>query len=56
VRPIRDALAAQGFEVFWDQQVPAGMDWDTWIRQHLIKSMRNGVLVGNVGVIRQRPP
>jgi hypothetical protein len=38
VRPIRDALAAQGFEVFWDQQVPAGMDWDTWIRQHLIKS------------------
>src|SRR3984893_1647116 len=38
VRPIRDALAAQGFEVFWDQQVPAGMEWDTWIRQHLIKS------------------
>jgi hypothetical protein len=21
--------------VFWDQQVPAGVDWDTWIRQHL---------------------
>jgi chromosome segregation ATPase len=38
VRPIRDALAEQGFEVFWDQQVPAGMDWDTWIRQHLTKS------------------
>src|SRR5262245_55849848 len=38
VRPIRDALVAQGFEVFWDQQVPAGMDWDTWIRQHLSKS------------------
>jgi len=38
VRPIRDALVAQGFEVFWDQQVPAGMDWDTWIRQHLTKS------------------
>jgi hypothetical protein len=35
VRPVRDALAAQGFEVFWDQQVPAGVDWDTWIRQHL---------------------
>ena len=33
-----DALVAQGFEVFWDQQVPGGMDWDTWIRQHLIKS------------------
>src|SRR4029077_8645809 len=38
VRPIRDALVAQGFEVFWDQQVPAGLDWDTWIRQHLTKS------------------
>jgi hypothetical protein len=38
VRPIRDALVGQGFEVFWDQQVPAGMDWDTWIRQHLTKS------------------
>ena len=38
VRPIRNALVAQGFEVFWDQQVPAGMDWDTWIRQHLTKS------------------
>ena len=35
VRPVRDALAAQGFEVFWDQQVPAGVDWDSWIRQHL---------------------
>jgi TIR domain/PAN domain len=35
VRPVREALAAQGFEVFWDQQVPAGVDWDTWIRQHL---------------------
>src|SRR5262245_43158454 len=38
VRPIRDALVAQGFEVFWDQQIPAGTDWDTWIRQHLAKS------------------
>jgi TIR domain/PAN domain len=38
VRPIRDALAEQGFDVFWDQQVPAGTDWDTWIRQHLTKS------------------
>ena len=38
VRPIRDALVAQGFEVFWDQQVPGGTDWDTWIRQHLAKS------------------
>ena len=38
VRPIRDALVEQGFEVFWDQAVPAGKDWDTWIRQHLATS------------------
>lgn len=38
VRSIRNALVARGFEVFWDQQVPGGMDWDTWIRQHLNKS------------------
>jgi hypothetical protein len=38
VRPVFDALAAQNFDVFWDQQVPAGVDWDTWIRQHLTQS------------------
>jgi hypothetical protein len=40
VRPIRDALVALGFEAFWDQQVPTGLDWHTWIRQHLTKSGR----------------
>jgi hypothetical protein len=35
VRAVRDALASQGFEIFWDQSVPPGLDWDTWIRQHL---------------------
>jgi hypothetical protein len=38
VRPVRDALVAQGFDVFWDQQVPAGVDWDTWIRQELAQA------------------
>ena len=38
VRPIHDALAEQGFEVFWDQEVPSGVDWDSWIRQHLSQS------------------
>jgi TIR domain len=38
VRPIRDRLAEQGFDVFWDQKLPPGIDWDTWIRQHLTKS------------------
>jgi len=35
VRAVHAALAAQGFEIFWDQSVPPGTDWDTWIRQHL---------------------
>jgi TIR domain/PAN domain len=38
VRPIHDAFVQQGLEVFWDQEVPAGVDWDTWIRQHLARS------------------
>ena len=32
VRPIRDALVAEGFDVFWDQEVPPGRNWDEWIR------------------------
>jgi hypothetical protein len=35
VRPIRDALVAEGFDVFWDQEVPPGRNWDEWVRQHL---------------------
>lgn len=38
VRRVRDALADKGFDVFWDQQTPAGTDWDTWIRAELGKS------------------
>ena len=38
VRPVREALGAQGFDVFWDQSVPAGVDWDTWIRQNLTQA------------------
>jgi hypothetical protein len=38
VRPVRNALAAQGFDVFWDQEVPTGLDWDRWIRDHLNKA------------------
>lgn len=35
VRQVHAALAAQGFDIFWDQTVPPGTDWDTWIRDHL---------------------
>lgn len=32
---IERALEAAGFSVFWDQEVPVGRDWDSWIREHL---------------------
>jgi hypothetical protein len=38
VRLIRDALAELGFDVFWDQTLPANIDWDTWIRERLANS------------------
>ena len=38
VRPIFEALAALDYQVFWDQEVPAGSDWDTWIREQLTSS------------------
>lgn len=55
VAPLCEQLTALGYSVFWDQQVPAGCDWDTWIRQELIKSKcaivvwsLNSVASGNV--------
>lgn len=55
VAPLCEKLTALGYSVFWDQQVPAGCDWDTWIRQELIKSKcaivvwsLNSVASGNV--------
>jgi TIR domain-containing protein/PAN domain-containing protein len=38
VRLVRDEFASLGFDVFWDQQVPAAVDWDTWIRQYLTQA------------------
>lgn len=38
VRPIRDALAALGYDVFWDQEVPAGVNWNSWIMDHLSRA------------------
>src|SRR5262249_34187877 len=38
VRPIRDALAAAGYDVFWDQEVPTGVNWNKWIMDHLGRS------------------
>lgn len=38
IRRVHDALVEMGFEVFWDQKVPRGTNWDTWIRAELTKS------------------
>lgn len=32
---VQEALSARGIDVFWDQETPAGQDWDTWIRGKL---------------------
>jgi uncharacterized membrane protein YccF (DUF307 family)/predicted nucleic acid-binding Zn-ribbon protein len=38
VRPFVEAFETQGFKVFWDQTVPPGKGWDTWIREKLTES------------------
>ncbi len=35
VRPIRDALAAEGFDVFWDREAPPDRERHEWIGQQL---------------------
>jgi hypothetical protein len=32
---VQKSLTARGFDVFWDQEIPPGTDWDTWIRAKL---------------------
>jgi hypothetical protein len=50
VRPFHEALSALGFDVFWDQAVPAGTDWDTWIREKLVTSRVAVVFWSNASV------
>lgn len=38
VRQIRDAFAARGFTVFWDQDVAAGSNWNASLRDNLLKA------------------
>ena len=35
VTPIVELLTAQGFDVFWDQTVPPGKNWNAWIKEKL---------------------
>jgi uncharacterized coiled-coil protein SlyX len=37
VRPVRDALAARGFDVHWDLEPPAGLEWETWVLRRLAR-------------------
>lgn len=32
---VMQALTERGYDVFWDQDTPPGIDWDTWIRTKL---------------------
>lgn len=38
MRFAHEALTKQGFDVFWDLQVPAGKQWDEWIKSRLDQS------------------
>ena len=38
VEAAHKALTERGFDVFWDLQVPAGIDWDRWIHARLDQS------------------
>jgi hypothetical protein len=38
IRPFHTVLTEDGLDVFWDQDVPPGRDWDEWIRFELGRS------------------
>lgn len=48
---IQAKLAEEGFDVFWDQSTPPGMDWDTWIREKLTHSRCVLVLWSKASVV-----
>ncbi len=38
VEAAHKALTERGFDVFWDLQIPGGVDWDHWIKAQLDRS------------------
>lgn len=50
VAPIRTALVRLGFDAFWDQVLPPGIDWDSWIRRNLSESKCAIVLWTNYSI------
>jgi hypothetical protein len=47
---VQAQLAARGLDVFWDQTIPAGQDWDTWIRARLTEARTVVVLWSRTSV------
>jgi TIR domain len=47
---VERALTARGIEVFWDQETPPGVDWDTWIRSKLTNAKTSVVLWSKTSV------
>ena len=47
---VRDSLVEAGYDVFWDQQIPTGRDWDSWIRDRLTHSRLAVVLWSKASV------
>ncbi|HEV7690925.1 MAG TPA: toll/interleukin-1 receptor domain-containing protein [Hyphomonadaceae bacterium] len=41
---VQQVLERAGIDVFWDQETPAGADWDTWIRDKLANAKAAVVL------------
>jgi hypothetical protein len=54
IGPIVKLLEEQGFEVFWDQKVPPGTDWDEWIRQKL-KNASCAIALWSENSIKSKP-
>lgn len=48
---IEKALTQAGHSVFWDQEIPPGRDWDSWIRERLVGAKTVVVLWSKASVV-----
>jgi len=49
-RPVVDALDAKGLEVFWDDRISGGAQWQNTLEQELYRCDLLLVLIGSQGV------
>jgi len=54
VRPVRDTLTAQGFDVHWDLEPPAGAEWERWVLRRLARCKCVLVLRSGASVLSNR--